>query len=80
MSLVKIGVVAWGTITVVLAIAALSLVIFAGYHMDADGKVTGLGWVGGVYMAVSENESLVAGILGFSGLAWAHFFQESGRA
>lgn len=78
--MVKIGVVAWGTITVALALAALGLVIYAGYYMDADGRVIGLGWVGGVYMAVSENESLVAGILGFSGLAWAHFFQESGRA
>jgi uncharacterized membrane protein YtjA (UPF0391 family) len=69
----------WGVVTVVLAAAALGLVIWAGFHMDETGRLTSSCRLAGLYKAVSECDSLVAGILGFSGLAWAHFFQVSGK-
>lgn len=31
----------------------------------------------GLYVAMKESGSLVAGILGFSGLAWSHFYKGS---
>lgn len=76
----RVGMWSWGIVTAVLAGAALALVVWAGFHMDEAGQLTSFGCLAGLYKAVSECDSLVAGILGFSGLAWAHFFQESGRA
>ncbi len=64
----------WGGATVVLALGALALVVAAGLCMDESGSPAGMGVFGGIYKALGQNENLVAGILGFSGLAWAHFF------
>lgn len=75
----QIGMWSWGVITVTLAIAVLIIVGVGGYHMDASGTVVGLGRMGGIYKAISECDSLVAGIPGFSGLAWAHFFKAVGE-
>jgi len=80
MNWLRVGMLSWGVVTVVLAGVALALVIWAGFNMGEAGQLTSFGRLVGLYKAVSEFDSLVAGILGFSGLAWAHFFQESGRA
>lgn len=80
MNCTRVGMWSWGIVTAALAGAALTLVIWAGFNMDETGQLTSFGRLAGLYKAISECDSLVAGILGFSGLAWAHFFQESGRA
>lgn len=80
MTPLKIGMWIWGGITVTLAISSLALVLIAGWHMDSAGNMHGLCRIAGLYKAISSNGSLVAGILGFSGLAWTHFFQAAGKS
>lgn len=82
MDLVRAGVWVWGTVTAVLAAAALSIVAWVGWQgvpMNSAGSdpVTGLM---GIYTALQQCDSLVAGILGFSGLAWSHFFNAMNEA
>ncbi len=79
MNRLRLGMWAWGLVTAGLAGASLALVIWAGLHTDEAGNLAAKGWLSGMYKVISDNNSLVAGVLGFSGLAWAHFFQESGR-
>lgn len=76
MSSTRVGMWSWDIVTAALAGAALTLVIWAGL----TGQLTSFGRLAGLYKAISECDSLVAGILGFCGLVWAHFFQDSGRA
>lgn len=77
------GVLLWGFVTVGLATSCLILVVIAGFHLEPEGsnyKIVPANWaLAGLYIANKENNSLVAGILGFSGLAWSHFFTQSGR-
>lgn len=70
------GVWLWGAITILLAGGALLMVIVAGIFFNpANGQLNGApAWFAGLYQAVKDNGSLVAGILGFSGLAWSYFF------
>tara|TARA_B110001454_G_C12340470_1_gene275791 strand:- start:160 stop:420 length:261 start_codon:yes stop_codon:yes gene_type:complete len=80
MSLNKVGIYVWGFITVVLALGALALVLLAGYHLYPSGETFKFdsetpACLPGLYFAVKENGSLLAGILAFSGLAWAGFFK-----
>ncbi len=79
MTLNQLGVLAWGTVTALLAASALLVVVIAGLHIDPEGKV-GLDtpWkFRGLFLALKESGSLVAGILGFSGLAWSLFYKAS---
>jgi hypothetical protein len=78
---VRFGVWAWGTITVVLAILALAVVVFGALSLPAPEacKFAEMGpfntTLAKLFYALKENGSLVAGILGFSGLAWSNFFK-----
>ncbi len=80
-SAVQLGVWVWGTVTVLLAVASLVVVVWAGFYLEAQGdKYRFVGapeYLPGMFIALKENGSLVAGVLGFSGLAWAHFFKRS---
>ncbi|CAN7660234.1 hypothetical protein LJR232_005010 [Aquipseudomonas alcaligenes] len=79
MKLRDIGMYAWGGITVGLAAFALYLLWQAGAHTVLVGDATKLQPFGmlGFYVVMQDNGSLVAGILGFSGLAWSHFYKGS---
>jgi hypothetical protein len=79
-NLIGAGVWVWGTVTVVLAVAALIVVIWSAFYIvrsddkykfsgDAPARLIGM------FYALKDNGSLVAGILGFSGLAWSYFFK-----
>ena len=79
MKLVKVGVWVWGAVTVLLAIAFLGIVIAAGFYIEPkdDGYclLNAPHLLFGLFYSLKENGSLVAGILGFSGLAWSYFFK-----
>lgn len=82
MKLINIGVWVWGVVTVSLAIAFLSVVVIAGFYIEPTEASyrfvkSAPRWLVGLFYSLKENGSLVAGILGFSGLAWAHFFKVS---
>jgi len=84
MKLIEAGVWAWGTITTILAFCCLFVVFLAGFYLDGEGKFTKnvpmyISFIPGMYEALKNNGSLVAGILGFSALAWAHFFAVNNR-
>jgi hypothetical protein len=76
------GVIVWGTITVVLATAALIFVTAAGCYLNGDGhfSANAPALMPGMYVAPKDNGSLVAGALGFSGLAWAYFFSAHNKS
>ncbi|EQM69550.1 hypothetical protein QYE80_24625 [Pseudomonas tohonis] len=79
MTLRDIGMFVWGGITVGLAAFALYVLWQAGAHIvleNGEPKLQPFGLLG-LYVALKENDSLVAGILGFSGLAWSHFYKGS---
>ena len=71
------GVNAWGISTVVLAIATLLFVVLGGAFLGLDGKfVEGTPrWIAGPYSSLQQCGNIVAGILGFSGLAWSNFYK-----
>jgi hypothetical protein len=73
---VTCGIWIWGVVTVTLALGTLATVIVAGIlYRPLNGRLRGAPtWFAGLYQALKENGSLVAGILGFSGLAWSVFF------
>lgn len=74
---INFGMKAWGVITALLAGCALVLIVYVGIRMGLQGGtevVTSLGVIGGIYRAVTDNNTLLAGVIGFSGLAWVHFF------
>jgi hypothetical protein len=75
MNWVKLGVWLWGGLTVLLALASLCVVIFAGLslNMRAEFSPSVPARLPGLYLALKENGSMVAGLLGFSGLAWVLF-------
>jgi hypothetical protein len=79
MSSSEIGMKAWGVATVVLAIAALAVVLLGSAYLGVDGKfMEGTPrWIAGLYSAIKQNGNVVAGILGFSGLAWSNFYKAS---
>ncbi|MGY2184686.1 hypothetical protein [Pseudomonas sp. SDO5591_S426] len=75
----EFGMKAWGVITVVLALAALAVVIAGGLHLGPDNlfvKDTPQ-WIAGLYLALIDCGTVVAGVLGFSGLAWSNFYKAS---
>lgn len=75
----EVGIMAWGTITAALAFAALVVVIWAGKHLGLDGALDSETpqLIAGMYMALKQCGNVVAGILGFSGLAWSNFYKAS---
>lgn len=82
MKLITLGMWAWGAVTVLLGFFFLCVVVIAGVYIRPTATsyyfVEGApGLLVGLFYSLKENGSLVAGILGFSGLAWAHFFQVS---
>ncbi|WP_249605473.1 hypothetical protein [Chromobacterium sp. IRSSSOUMB001] len=82
MKIIDFGVWVWGAVTVLMAIFFLSIVVLAGFYIEVPHSSCGFskgapGWLVGLFYSLKENGSLVAGILGFSGLAWVHFFKVS---
>lgn len=79
MSTNEFGMKVWGVCTVALAIAALLVVVMGGAFLDGNGKFDEgtPRWIAGAYMAVRDCGTIVAGILGFSGLAWSNFYKAS---
>jgi|HubBroStandDraft_6_1064221.scaffolds.fasta_scaffold2310052_1 hypothetical protein len=76
MTWTQIGVFLWGTVTIALSVFCVSIITFAAFYINGDGKLVGAPpFVTGAYFVLKDNGSLVAGILGFSALAWAYFFQ-----
>ena len=79
MSKNRIGMLAWGTATVVLALLFLIVVIAAGCLLVEVEKgksyTISIPFLLGMYIVLKENGGLIAGILAFSGLAWSHFYK-----
>lgn len=75
----EIGMKVWGVCTVVLAIAALAVVVLGGAYIESNGEFNSGApqWIAGMYTAIKDCETIVAGILGFSGLAWSNFYKVS---
>ncbi|OOG11314.1 hypothetical protein [Pseudomonas sp. C9] len=82
MTLNRFGAWVWGTGTAVTAILALAVVVYWGGHLVPDGCLLTADkeWkIAGLYQPLKDCGSLVAGILGFSGLAWSHFYAEANK-
>lgn len=81
MSSSELGMKAWGVATVVLAVAALAVVLLGSAYLGLDGEFVKETprWIAGLYTAIKQNGNVVAGILGFSGLAWSNFYRASAR-
>ncbi|MEE1869046.1 hypothetical protein [Pseudomonas auratipiscis] len=79
MSTNEFGMKAWGVCTVVLAIAALAVVVLGGAYIGSNGEFNSGApqWIAGMYTALKDCGAIVAGILGFSGLAWSNFYKAS---
>jgi hypothetical protein len=71
----KVGIWVWGAATVLLAVASLVVVATAGLHLNARAEFNAStpASLPGLYLALKENGSLVAGLVGFSALAWVLF-------
>lgn len=69
---ISVGVWVWGAVTVFLAVVSLFVVFCAGLYLNvrAEFAVTVPARLPGLYLALKENGTLVAGLLGISGLAW----------
>lgn len=78
----EFGMKAWGVATVVLAIATLAVVVLGGAYLGVNGALEPdtPRWIGGMYVALKECGTVVAGIIGFSGLAWSNFYVASSAA
>lgn len=76
--LVRLGIWAWGSVTLILAAAALMFLVAASFYIEApDGKAFtgGPAWMPAVYLVLKDHNQLIAAILAVSGLAWSYFFQ-----
>jgi hypothetical protein len=75
--MIRFGIWVWGAITVALALAVVRLVIAAGCHMDKDGgfRAGTPELLAGMFQALKASGTAIGAVVGFSGLAWAHFFQ-----
>jgi hypothetical protein len=83
---IELGVYIWGGLTIILALFCLGIVFAGGiFHVSAEAQhlkdaiPTEPCFLLRMYLVLKDNGSLVAGILGFSGLAWAHFFAVNNR-
>lgn len=76
--LIAAGVWIWGAVTIVFSSACLGIIIASGLHVGIDGKFLHdtPQWVAGMYFVLKEAGALVGGLLGFSALAWSHFFNK----
>jgi hypothetical protein len=66
-STIELGVWIWEGATSILAFVCLFIVFLHGFSSNEP------------FNALKDTGTLVAGILGFSGLAWAHFFAANNR-
>jgi hypothetical protein len=74
--LIKIGIWTWGGVTVALALFVVTTLALAARYLGTDGKfISGAPpYVAGLYIALKDCGTVVGAVVGFSGLAWAHFF------
>ncbi len=78
MSAKTFGMWIWGGVTTAISTWILFILALAASYMCAkgDGFIDGTPhFVAGTYYVLKDCGTLVGGVLGFSGLAWAHFFQ-----
>lgn len=81
----EVGMWVWETLTVALAFACIVVVFWSGFYLMHDGAadkyhfVDAPDWLAGLFVSLKEHGTLVGGILGFSGLAWSHFYSASDR-
>ena len=75
--LLSLGVWAWGGVTIVLAFGLLGLVICSAFHFDLNGDIKkGTDpLLAGALQSLKAYGSMLGAVVGFSGLAWANFFQ-----
>jgi hypothetical protein len=75
--MVRVGIWVWGTITVVLALLVVGLVIAAGFYMNKAGEFgpDAPPLLSGMFRALKASGTAIGAVVGFSGLAWSHFFQ-----
>jgi len=68
----SVGVWVWGGVTVFLAVVSLLIVFSAGLYLNvrAEFAATVPARLPGLYLALKENGTLVAVLLGITGLAW----------
>jgi hypothetical protein len=75
--LLHLGVWIWGGVTIFLAFGLLGLVVCSAYHFDLAGTIKdGTNpLLAGAFQALKAYGSMLGAVVGFSGLAWANFFQ-----
>lgn len=73
---------AWGGVTALLSIGIGGVIIAAGFHMDLHGHFIAETpqKIAGLYFALKDQGTLIGAIVGFSALAWAHFFRAAVEA
>lgn len=73
MKLEQIVSMVWIAATVAVAIVSLGIVFLTGLYLNAGAQFSANvpSSLPGLYLALKENGTLVAGITGFSALAWA---------
>jgi hypothetical protein len=82
---VRGGVWVWGTVTVGLALASLIVVVVGALSLPPAAETCKFldepsmeSYLGRLFYALKENNSLIAGILAFTGLAWSSFYKTYG--
>ncbi len=80
--LLDIGVWVWGAVTIFLAFGLFALVVCAAFHMDIKGELnpTTDPSLAGALQALKAYGSMLGAVVGFSGLAWANFFQAASKS
>ena len=75
--MIRVGIWVWGAITVALALVVVGLIVWAGFYMDQKGdfQLETPRLVAGMFQALKAAGTPIGAVVGFSGLAWAHFFR-----
>jgi hypothetical protein len=76
-AVLSIGVWIWGGITIMLAFGLLGLVACSAFYFDTKGDIkNGTDpLLAGAFQSLKAYSSMLGAVVGFSGLAWANFFQ-----
>jgi hypothetical protein len=72
----NIGIWVWGGLTAVASVTLFAVIVTGGAYLDAEGKfLPGTPrFVAGMYHALKDQGTLIGALVGFSALAWAHFY------
>jgi hypothetical protein len=68
----------WGFVLILMAAASLGFILAAGQYLDADGKFSPdvPAFMPGIYFALRDNGSLLAGILAAAGLGVSYLLKQ----